>query len=441
MLRIAAPFLLLMAAGCGRVIKRYPTPGAGSSATPTAASQVELPPGARCRPANAQPWDTLDPDAAADSCSGGPIGSPAWSVKQPPGLCYTLNAPCDGLEDHIAYLTFDDGPSDWTAAILDTLAAQDTRATFFVNARGLKGAKGLDGAYAAASGEQVPYRTLLKRTLVEGHALGNHTLEHPDLGTLSEDAVDAQLRDNERLVNVALVQSGAPTQPLSILRPPFGSPWFRGNLLLDDPELRRELVGRVFLRHGYNVLWNISSTDADEWAIGEASSQIELSRMRWQSTVQYADKVARIRATILEHALVQAGKGIVVLMHDSHNTTRDALPEIIAGLRARGYRFATLEDQAQKQYGRSSLELTPGPALTGRCAPEAARSCAFTPGGAVCGRFWEAFTAFGGDASLGQALSAPHRSSRGFLTQDFEHGSVELHPELEPPCDAVLSRP
>jgi len=55
----------------------------------------------------------------------------------------------------------------------------------------------------------------------------------------------------------------------------------------------------------------------------------------------------------------------------------------------------------------------------------------------VCGRFWEAFAAFGGKPTLGLPLSPPRRQDSGALGQRFEHGSLELHPELPPPCDAV----
>lgn len=435
-LKQSVVILLLLAAGCGRVIKRYP---AGvHSMTPTAAAKIELPPGARCRP---DPALTALSDEQGDTRCRDASGSgawPEWSDAQPAGLCYTLDGPCDGVDDHVAYLTFDDGPSDWTAEILAILAAQDVRATFFVNARGLKGPQGLDGSYKDKTGKVVFYRELLKRELDAGHVLGNHTLDHIDLGAQTEDEIFRQLQENERLVNVALHQIGAPTEPLTIVRPPFGSPWFHGNIELSDPDASRELTGSVFARYGYNVLWNISSTDANEWAIGESYNQLQLDKMRWESDVPYDTKVARIRDTVLEHALVRDGKGIVVLMHDSHNATRDALSDLIDGLRARGYRFSTIEDQVQQQYGRPSLELLPGPALRRACGVERERSCAELPSGEVCGRYWEAYAAFGGEDALGKPLSSPARQDSGALGQSFEHGTIELHPEEPAPCDVVL---
>ena len=437
-LRGAWPLVLLLI-GCGQVVSRDAdmTPGAEA---PSESLRVVLPPGARCRGTTAPAVVQLSAESSQQRCE--PASQVlAWSRLRPPGLCYELNAPCPGVPDHHAYLTFDDGPSDWTASILDTLANRGVRATFFVNARGLKGPRGLDGSYTSGAGMPIAYRDMLKRIVVDGHILGNHSLDHVNLGKLKATEIDSQLRENERLVNAALHQLGVETSPLTLLRPPFGSPWFEGDAPLTDPLASQLLAGPVFARHGYNVLWNISSTDADEWAIGESYNQVELNRMRWQSSVAYADKVARIRSTVLDHALVQAGKGIVVLMHDSHNATRDALADVIDRLRARGYRFATIEDQVQAQYGRSSLELTPGPALFQACGNERARSCAAQgspSGAAVCGRFWEAFEAFGGEAALGDPLSPPTRSESGAMAQHFDHGTIELHPELPSPCDVVL---
>ena len=315
-------------------------------------------------------------------------------------------------------------------------------ATFFVNARGIKGPAGLDGTYRDDQGQTITYRQVLKRIVDEGHVLGNHTVDHLDLGTLSEDEIRAQLQDNERLINRALLEEGGHSQPVSLLRAPFGSPWFAQDRPIDDIPKRQAAAGRVVREFGYNVLWNISSTDADEWATGEAATLVELSRDRSSSEVSYEDKKARIIHTVLEHALVRDGRGVVVLMHDTHNTTRDALPAVIAGLRARGYSFATVEQQVLDQYGRSSLALTPGPAMDKHCGAERSRSCVDFPDPqtpSVCGRLWRAFTDLGGQDALGLPQSAAFRQGETrVLMQRFELGTLELRPELDAPCDALL---
>lgn len=437
----ALALLLILASGCGRVVKLQPPEQMQDD--PAFELPEVLPPSGRCLPDQSASIELFSAgeDQACDHAAAESWA--AWSDEEPPGLCYALSDRCPGLEDHVAYLTFDDGPIDWTPAILDTLAAQGVQATFFVNAHGAKGKRGLEGSFVDEAGETVYYRDLLKRELDEGHVIGNHTVDHLDLGTLSSDEIVYQFQENERLVNAALVRAGGEPRPLTLLRPPFGSPWGVGHVEFDDPKAKRRLAGHVAARFGYNVLWNVSATDAFEWAAGEAATYEELAKgVNDSSPLTYKDKVERVRSSVVDDPLVQAGAGIVVLMHDTHNSTRDALPAIIEGLRAHGYRFETLEDEVLEQYARSSAELTPGPALSSMCTPqERDRSCAH-PGGAddggleVCGRFWLAFEQLGGVSALGRPLTAA--TQRGTAAQRFERGTIELHPEWRPPCDVVF---
>ncbi|HON16819.1 MAG TPA: polysaccharide deacetylase family protein, partial [Spirochaetota bacterium] len=51
------------------------------------------------------------------------------------------------------------------------------------------------------------------------------------------------------------------------------------------------------------------------------------------------------------------GQGMIILMHDSHNSTVCALPEIIIKLKAKGYFFATIEDYFIWKYGKKSKDI------------------------------------------------------------------------------------
>ena len=82
-------------------------------------------------------------------------------------------------------LTFDDGPSEWTAPILDLLAEHRAQATFF-----------LIGSLIAGRPE------IVERMQAEGHEIGNHTWSHP---SLTRDCDDAQVRDELERTNEALV--------------------------------------------------------------------------------------------------------------------------------------------------------------------------------------------------------------------------------------------
>jgi peptidoglycan/xylan/chitin deacetylase (PgdA/CDA1 family) len=429
------------AQGCARIVKRYPPEADKPPAKvePEPKKKYRPPPDAECR--TRQDLDEDGPSDDACDTETSPDWS-AWSERQPPGVCYVLDEPCEGVEDYVAYLTFDDGPSDWTAEFLDILKSQRVKATFFINARGIKGKAGLDGTYLDKNKKPVAYKKILKRIVDEGHVIANHTADHLDLGKLNEDGVRQQLKENEELINRALLEEGGHTRPLSLLRAPFGSPWFAEDRMLDDIPTRQAAAGRVFREFGYNVLWNISATDADEWANGEAPTKVELSRKSSTSDVSYAEKTDRIRSTVLDHPLVQAGKGVVILMHDTHNATRDVLSTMIDGLRANGYSFGTLEEQVLNYYGRSSLELTPGPAMSKQCGDERARSCLDFDDPerpSVCGRFWRAFMDLGGEEAVGLPESEPFQQPGSqIVAQKFELGTLELHPELTEPCDALL---
>ncbi len=87
-------------------------------------------------------------------------------------------------------LTFDDGPSEWTPAILDLLAEYETKATFFVVGR---------------NALENPHH--LRRAAAEGHTIGNHTWSHPNLRQLGLTApyeAYAEVRMGAEIIQVLL---------------------------------------------------------------------------------------------------------------------------------------------------------------------------------------------------------------------------------------------
>ncbi len=102
-------------------------------------------------------------------------------------------------------LTFDDGPNPpYTDRILDVLKREHVHATFFVVGRAA-----------------VAYPRTLRRIVREGHALGNHTWDHPHLIMESRSAIRAELT---RTQNAIVRITGRPTR---LMRPPFGIRDFR----------------------------------------------------------------------------------------------------------------------------------------------------------------------------------------------------------------------
>lgn len=189
----------------------------------------------------------------------------------------------------VVALTFDAGAGGQGAAsILATLRAEGVPASFFVT-----------GRFAAAN----PATT---RQMAALGPVGNHTWSHADLTTLSSSAIDRELT---RTRSVILATTGRDPRPL--FRFPFGAYDTR--------------VLRVVHAEGYGgVGW---TTDSLGW--------------KGTSGGMTVDKV-------VARVLAGSTPGQVVLMHVGANpddgTTLDAaaLPRIITGLRARGYRFTTL---------------------------------------------------------------------------------------------------
>lgn len=197
-------------------------------------------------------------------------------------------------------LTFDDGPSSRTTpAILDILRAEGATATFF------------------ALGERVAAEpTLARRIVEEGHRLGNHTWDHPDLGKVGAAEVEAQLRRTDEVIDRTVGR-----QPVRLFRPPYGSPWF------DTGTERKRRVGGVVAALDLQViLWSIDSRD---WALRGHADRIPGEVARWASRE----------------------RGGVCLMHDIHSQTVTALPKVIQTLRDAGLQIVDLAGLLAKKYG------------------------------------------------------------------------------------------
>lgn len=405
-----------------------------------------IPAGGYCAPARqpSQPASELamgEAAASAGACDGAAVANPSQHTPlRPLGVGYQEGD--NPIPARTAYLTFDDGPSEWTHQFLDILAEKAVKATFFVTAKQLKGEAGLDGTFQDASGQTVVYRELLARIVDEGHSLGNHTVNHPDLARITRAQLTSEIEQNELLINRALLKMGRTPQLLPLFRPPYGSPWHTG-IAGDAPPRASERISS----HGLNIMWNITSTDAADWAFGESYSSSATPARDDDGTPipTYAEKVARVENAVLASREIAEGEGMIVLMHDTHNATRDALRDIIDGLYAAGYSFETIDHYVDWRWGRPAIDLTPGPALYDPCVEERNWGCASfgVPVGTdrtreVCGRMWLGFESLGGEEVLGAPIAAPDRNpDSGIVWQAFEHAIVELHPENQAPCNVV----
>ncbi len=126
-------------------------------------------------------------------------------------------------EDPVAALTFDDGPHPvWTPRLLDVLATYNARATFFM---------------VGEAAQRHP--NLVRRVAEAGHAIGNHSWDHPSFPLIPGRERRAQIRACER----ALAPYGQ-----RLFRPPYG-----------DQSLGSRLDA-LWLRYAV-VTWNLVAMD------------------------------------------------------------------------------------------------------------------------------------------------------------------------------------
>jgi peptidoglycan-N-acetylglucosamine deacetylase len=189
----------------------------------------------------------------------------------------------DFLQPGEVVLTFDDGP--WpgnTPAVLNALAAQCTKALFF------------------PIGEHALWHPqILKDVAAAGHTIGSHTWSHADLAKLPAEQAQEEIEKGFSAVRAAL---GAPE-----------APFFRFPGLRYSPELVAYLGTR-----------NIGTFSAD-----------------FDSLDFKIHKPEAVIASVMTK-LKKNGKGIV-LMHDFQHGTALALPELLAQLKAGGYRIVQVK--------------------------------------------------------------------------------------------------
>ena len=176
-------------------------------------------------------------------------------------------------------LTFDDGPGPYTAQLLDILDQHGAKATFFL------------------IGSKVSSQANVVRSIhVRGHQLGNHSWSHPELPRLPVNQIAGEIdRTND-----AIKQATGVTP--AILRPPYGA-------------VNGVVLEQLRLRGMSSILWSIDTRD---WA--DRNSDIVCSR-----------------------AVAGARPGAIILMHDIHQTSVNAVPCILSALKQQGYSFVTVQ--------------------------------------------------------------------------------------------------
>ncbi|MDK8243574.1 polysaccharide deacetylase family protein [Corynebacterium sp. UMB10321] len=176
-------------------------------------------------------------------------------------------------------VTFDDGPAASTNQVLDILARKHATASFFVLAPKVRANAGV-----------------VKRMRAAGHTVASHTATHRDLTKLSQPEVRREVEESSRAIADA---TGASPR---FVRPPYGA---LNATVSDAARVQGQAV----------VLWDVDTLD-------------------WKH---------RDPARMCKTAVDQARAGSIILMHDIHPTTAQAVECVIDGLRAKGLRPASLD--------------------------------------------------------------------------------------------------
>lgn len=193
-----------------------------------------------------------------------------------------------GPEENVVALTFDDYLGDKVYPLLDVLDVYNVKATFFVIGNSIEQNAGV-----------------LEELVKRGHQAANHTWDHYNNHTLTDDEIRAQL------ISTRLFTEKYGGQSAPFFRPPGG--YYNDNAV------------RIAQNAGLQtVLWSLNSTDADP-----------------DNDAKHIKRVV----TQCVHP------GAIVTMHTGRDTTIKALPGIIENLRDRGYRFVTISEMVKLRGG------------------------------------------------------------------------------------------
>ena len=177
-------------------------------------------------------------------------------------------------------LTFDDGPSKYTWPIVTALYEHNARATFF-----------LVGQRIAS------HEAAIEFTLANHNEIASHSYDHANLVELTEEEILSQIQKVDNLMQKQHDYTPA------LFRVPFGN--------------RDENVLGVLHQQGKPVIgWSV---DPRDWEL--------------------QDKDA-----VVKHVLSHVKDGDIILLHDIHQPTAEAVAELVPALQERGYQLVTVSE-------------------------------------------------------------------------------------------------
>ncbi|UQC77196.1 polysaccharide deacetylase [Colletotrichum lupini] len=241
-------------------------------------------------PPTHQPTDTMHFSTVVGAAALATLANASPLVRRQGPAVGQVISKC--TQNGVVALTFDDGPFTYTSQLLDTLAANNVKATFFVNGNNW------------GNIETAPGPDNIRRMKAEGHLVGSHTYSHPDLSTLSSaDRISqmTQLEDATRRI------AG------------FAPKYMRAPFLSCDAACLSDMASL-----GYHVI--DTSLDTKDYE-NDTPETTHISAEKFNNELS-ADA---------------AGNSYIVLSHDVHQQTVVSLVQkMIDNLKSKGYRAVTV---------------------------------------------------------------------------------------------------
>src|SRR5699024_2741205 len=182
---------------------------------------------------------------------------------------------------NLVALTFDDGPdNEITPKILETLKKYDVKATFFMLGKSV-----------------IQYPELAKEVGKQGHEIANHSETHRNLNKSNQATIN-----NEVIESKKIIKNATGIEP-KLFRPPYGE--YNQAVLNASNNSNQEII-----------MWSVDTLD-------------------WQH---------KNKNKTVDIVMKNVQPNSIILMHDIHGTTADALPSLIEKLQKEGYELVTTSE-------------------------------------------------------------------------------------------------
>jgi len=184
------------------------------------------------------------------------------------------------IKQPVVAMTFDDGPHpSLTPKLLDILKERNIKCTFFLIGQNVKA-----------------YPQIVRRMIAEGHEIGAHTYTHCSLTSRSDAQIRSELQRSEEVLMAA-----ANYRP-QLIRPPYGA-------------INTRIKQLMFSEFGYStIMWSVDPQDWRRPGVSVVTSRL----------------------------VTGAQPGAIMLAHDIHPPTLQAMPAMFDQLLAKGYQFVTV---------------------------------------------------------------------------------------------------